>query len=117
MATDGILSYAIFTYQCGRLNWTAYAGIGFSIGQDFFNNHELSLAPNVNDIACLNGEWNNVVYCVGGCVFCVDYYPCENGGICTLNVPPNSYTCNCTGNYTGDTCEGIVHTLVAVFKA
>ena len=104
------MSYAIFTYQCGGLNWinSYYAGIGFSIGQDFFNNHKLSLTPNVNDIACLNDEWSNVVYCVGGCVFCVDYYPCKNGGICTLSTLPHGYTCNCTGNYTGDTCEGIV---------
>ena len=113
MATDGTLSYAIFTYQCGGLSWNVTglhdsAGIGFSIGQDFFNNHELSLTPSVNDIACLNGEWNNVVYCVGGCVFCVDYNPCKNDGTCMLNTSPNDYICNCSGNYTGVICKGIL---------
>ena len=91
MATDDTLSYAIFTYQCGGLSWNMTglhdsAGIGFSIGQDFFNNHELSLTPSVNDIACLNGEWNNVVYCVGGCVFCVNYNPCKNDGTCICSI-------------------------------
>ena len=57
MATDGTLSYAIFTYWCGGLNWINsydYAGIGFSIGQDFFANHALSLTPGVNNIACMS---------------------------------------------------------------
>ena len=63
MATDGVLSYAIFTYQCGGFNWlhNNYASIGFSITQDFFDNHELSLTPNVNDIAC-SSAWSNVIY-------------------------------------------------------
>ena len=113
MATDGTISYTIFTYQCGGLNWinsNDYAGIGFSIEENFFVNHELSLTPNVNDIACLNdstSEWSNVVYCVGGCIPCVAYNPCKNGGLCILSTPANNYTCNCTGNYTGDMCEGI----------
>ena len=117
MATDGTLSYAIFTYWCGGLNWIDsydYAGIGFSIGQDFFVNHELSLTPSVNDIACLNDGWSNVVYLVSEQDVCVVANPCMNGGICILNAHPNDYTCNCTGNYTGDTCEGTVCYLVIV---
>ena len=66
VATDGTLSYAIFTYHCGSLNWIPNsASIGFSITQDFFANHELSLTPNVNDVACINGEWSNIIHKVG----------------------------------------------------
>ena len=114
MATDGALSYAIFTYQCGGLNWlrSNYASIGFSITQDFFANHELSLTPIVNNIACVSAsisEWSNVVYQVSVQLqdICVDANPCMNGGMCILNAPPDDYTCSCAGNYTGDTCEGI----------
>ena len=68
IATDGLASYAIFTYKCGELNWMATTTIGFSITQDFYANHALSRAANVNDIACLNpnSTWSNVVYHVGG---------------------------------------------------
>ena len=125
MATDGILSYAIFTYQCGGLNWLSgsYASVGFGVTQNFFANHVLSLTPNVNDIACAGtvSEWSNVVYQVSVQLqdICVDANPCMNGGICILNVPPDNYTCNCIGNYTGDTCGGIryLHCIVLVSKA
>ena len=69
IATDGIDSYAIFTYKCGELNWMDTTTIGFSITQDFYVNDHLSQSPNVNDIACLNSptsEWSNVVYHIGG---------------------------------------------------
>ena len=42
--------------------------------------------------------------------------PCKNGGICILNAPPSNYTCNCVGNYTGDTCEGIMCALILASK-
>ena len=66
LTSDDTSSYAIFTYKCGSLNWNEhYAGIGYSAGTEFYNNHILSGKPNVNDIACLNqphSEWSNVVY-------------------------------------------------------
>ena len=67
IATDGLASYAIFTYKCGELNWlqSTYPTIGFSITQDFYANHYLSKTPNVNNISCLNGVWSNVMYHVG----------------------------------------------------
>ena len=76
MATDGVLSYVIFTYLCGGLNWLSYnyASIGFSVTQDFFANHELSLTPDVNDIACTCSVWSNVIYQVG------------NSGMCEINI-------------------------------
>ena len=66
--TDGIQSYAVFTYQCGELNWIGSsrgAVIGFSASSTLFANHPLSRKPNVNDISCRNqmcSPWSNVVY-------------------------------------------------------
>ena len=66
MATDGTLSYTIFTYHCESLKWIYDAvSIGFSITQNFFANHELSQTSNVNDIACANGVWSSIIYQVG----------------------------------------------------
>ena len=32
---------------------------------------------------------------------------CENGGMCVLESPPDTFNCNCTGTrYTGTTCTG-----------
>ena len=61
MATDGVLSYAIFTYHCGSLNWiSSSTSIGFSITQDLLANHEL---PNVNAVACTgNSAWSSIIY-------------------------------------------------------
>ena len=45
------------------------ASIGFVAEADFFENHELSLMNNVDDIACLNeqnnSEWSSVLYQIG----------------------------------------------------
>ena len=65
MATDGNQSYAVFTYQCGELNWVNNASIGFSAGPNFFANHPFSQRPNVNGIACVSQTCpplTNVVY-------------------------------------------------------
>ena len=70
VVTNGILSYTVFTYQCGELNWVQRnnASIGFSISTTSFANHSLSRLPNINDIACLSQQcppWTNVVYQIG----------------------------------------------------
>ena len=67
VVTNGVLSYAVFTYQCGELNWVQFnsASIGFSASSTSFANHPFSQQPNVNDIACLSQRcppWTNVVY-------------------------------------------------------
>jgi len=68
VVTDGVQSYAVFTYVCGLLNWIGgpnAASIGFSASSTLFANHPLSRQSNVNDIACLNLQcslWSNVVY-------------------------------------------------------
>ena len=69
LATNGTKSYAVFTYECGKLNWMHYsATIGFSASDDFFAEHPLSRNSSVNDIACINEDsmppsnWSNVAY-------------------------------------------------------
>ena len=56
MVTDGNISFAIFIYQCGDLEWPGFYGatIGFGAGSEFASNHWLSGTPNVTSIACLN---------------------------------------------------------------
>ena len=71
--TDGTRSYAIYTYECGKLNWAdRFAGIGFSASSNFFAEHPLSRNSGVNEIACINKDsipssnWNNIVYEING---------------------------------------------------
>ena len=70
LVTDGVRSYAVFTYKCGELHWANYnASIGFSASSSFFANHPLSRQSNVNSIACLNSptsQWSNVLYQISG---------------------------------------------------
>ena len=117
MATNGVWSYAIFTYRCGSLNWVQArpAGIGLAVGQNFYVNHNLSLESNVNDIACLKqniSEWSNVVYLVGAQDICLyaklaDIELCQNGGKCITTDNGSSYRCSCPLFYTGYNCEGL----------
>ena len=61
MVTDGISSYAVFTYKCGLLEWGNGATIGFNTPGWNYNNHE----PSDPDIGCVNQPvsiWSNVVY-------------------------------------------------------
>ena len=64
LITDGIQSYAVFTFKCGSLGWAGEATIGFNAGGDYFENHPLSGLSLSNVVACVHNdsEWNNVVY-------------------------------------------------------
>ena len=66
VASQGSISYAIFTYKCNLLHWTRHnAAIGYSAGQNYFENHPISRTSRVTDIDCLNypsSVWSNVVY-------------------------------------------------------
>ena len=70
VATNGNLSYAVFTYLCGSgLFGGSNTGVGFSAGPNLFANYPLSRQPNVRDIACVNQTcppWTNVVYKISG---------------------------------------------------
>lgn len=55
----------MFTYQCGLLEWSGDATVGFTSSGRFYQNHYLSGTPSVRNIACLNSPrsvWSNLVY-------------------------------------------------------
>ena len=63
--TDGLRSYAVFTYHCGLMDWNGRAVIGFNANNSLYQNHRLAGTSDANDIACLNSPdtvWSNVVY-------------------------------------------------------
>ena len=62
--TDGRDSYAVFTYRCGSMDWSASASIGFSTGErGYFRQHQLSGTSDANAIACLDSSiYTNVIY-------------------------------------------------------
>ena len=81
LATDGARSYAIYTYECGKLNWVKHsAAIGFSASDNFFAEHPLSRTSSVNEIACINipsSNWANIAYEIdnnGQCPVSAVYY-------------------------------------------
>ena len=63
--TDGSISFTVFTYMCGEMNWSGGATIGFIADSSFYANHPLSGTANANDVACVNSPatvWSNVFY-------------------------------------------------------
>ena len=83
LITDGISSYAVYTYNCDTLGWGSphnaerYSAVGYTINSEFTNdtlfqpyeNYILSRYPRVIGVACINTQrgipWNNLVYKVG----------------------------------------------------
>ena len=69
--TDGMLSYAVFVYQCDLLQWSGlnsrHAVIGYNMNGQFMN-HPLSGIPQVSDVDCMNSpstSWSTLVYQIG----------------------------------------------------
>ena len=65
MITDGIDSYAVFTYRCGDMNWAYRPTIGFNAAGGYFVNHPNTGSTSGEEIACLNSpisQWYNLVY-------------------------------------------------------
>lgn len=64
--TNGTKTYAVFTYQCGYLNWAGEATIGFNAAAEYYANHPLASLTTSNLIACVHtgvgSDWNNVIY-------------------------------------------------------
>ena len=109
IASHGSLSYAVFTYQCDLINWTRYnASIGYTAGQNFFQNHPLSRTSNVVNIDCVNQPtsiWSNVVH-----KLTLHPYPATNVSVTvgqttatiSFTVPAIAYTPETYNiNYTG----------------
>ena len=70
MITNHEESYAIFTYNCGELQWAGldtFPTIGFYSASDgIFENHPLTGQPFADLIACdPNPDINNVIYPIG----------------------------------------------------
>ena len=66
VVTDGMDTYAIYTYLCGYLEWSGSgvdATVGYNLNGDYYMNHPLSGTGGIKDIAC-SGEnrWKNVIY-------------------------------------------------------
>ena len=65
LITDGIQSYAVFTYNCELLNPRSIAGIGYYFSNTQFEEHPLSNTNHSSTIACVNSPsspWNSVVF-------------------------------------------------------
>ena len=63
--TDGVQSYALFTYRCGEMEWSGGATIGFGASDELHSNLRLSDSFRAVAVACLNSpttEWSNLLY-------------------------------------------------------
>ena len=61
--TDGAISYTVFIYRCGDINWAIWPMIGFNAAGHSFANHP---HPG-HEVACLNSphsQWYNLVYLI-----------------------------------------------------
>ena len=65
LATDFVRSFAVFTYKCGDLSYSAYTFIGVNSEDGLYAIHPASDRWNAMAIACLNypgNPWVNVVH-------------------------------------------------------
>ena len=65
LVTDGVQSYALYTYRCGEMEWSGGATIGFGASDELYANLRLSGSAGVLAVACLNSpttEWSNILY-------------------------------------------------------
>ena len=63
--TDGDLSFVVFIYRCGHIDYTGGATIGFTAAHNLYANHPLSGTTNARRVACLNSpesEWTHLIY-------------------------------------------------------
>ena len=65
MITNGANSYAVFTYQCGDINWAGGATIGYKATGSFYQSHAYS-GSRASSIDCVNSPTTNVVYRING---------------------------------------------------
>ena len=81
LITDGRKSYAVYTYECGAMEWGSFSTIGFNAAGVYYANHELSDTNNTQRIACLAlpSEVNNLIY---------DLVPDPDNVDCSEPTPP-----------------------------
>ena len=64
VVTNGFQSYALFIYECGKLQWSGNGAIGFKANSRLSRIHRLS-GSNASFVACENSPgsvWSNLVY-------------------------------------------------------
>ena len=69
LINNGTDSYAIFTYQCGDINWSRRTIIGYNAAGVVYLNHPLSGVRSAGDIDCMNlpeSDWTNILYNLTG---------------------------------------------------
>ena len=100
MITDGIISYAVYTYRCGDMNWAYGPTIGFNAAGDYYVNHPNTGSTNGEEIACLNSpasQWYNLVYEIS----------LPNATNLTAELPtvePRKFVRFCNSRYEGSLC-------------
>ena len=65
LVTDGVQSYALFTYKCGEMGWSGGATIGFGASDELYDNLRLGGSAHATIASCLNSpttEWSNILY-------------------------------------------------------
>ena len=65
MITDGLESYAVFTYMCNSMEWSGlwrYPTIGYNAAGVIFANHYLTARQEADQIDDCAAEYTNVVY-------------------------------------------------------
>ena len=71
LISNGTDSYAIFTYQCGDINWSWRTVIGYNAAGVVYMNHPLSGGSLAGDIDCTNipeSNWTNILYNLTGSI-------------------------------------------------
>lgn len=86
LITDGIKTYAVYSYECGKMAWSSKAVIGYNAIGTYFENYNTSGSFKVREVACmaLPEEVNNLVY---------DLVPDPSAVQCSLTTPqpPKSF--------------------------
>ena len=66
LITNGMKSYAVFTYKCSSMAWAVQPTIGFNAGGTLYYNHPLTGENYAFNIGCVHtgesNDTNNVVY-------------------------------------------------------
>lgn len=80
LISDGLASYAVFTYKCGGMEWGGGV-ISWQASTSEYGSHMLSGLSNSNDVGCLNRDSSNytsIVYRldIREFLFCKSIYMC-----------------------------------------
>lgn len=60
LITNGSSSYAVFTYECGEMEWSG-ATIGWAYSNSVYQRHPLSRSRNSDDIGCRYSSTSSII--------------------------------------------------------